>query len=154
MKLTKIFGYTTLAACLAFVPVRMVRAQTGTGTDAVAAVTQLENDAVKADLSGDKAFSEKYLASDWIGCDSSGTWFTKADVLKMLADPQKNKYNSEKISDVKVRVYGNAAIATYSDTYDAVVNGEHRSRTILDTDVWVKTGGTWKQVSSHATTKK
>ena len=152
MKLMKIPVYAALAAVLVLVPVRMVRAQMG--TDAVAAVTQMENDGVKADLSGDKAWSEKNLASDWMGCDSGGSWYTKADALKMLSDPQNNKYNSEAISDLKVRVYGNTAIATYTDTYDAVVKGEHRSRTILSSDVWVKTGGAWKEVNSHSTTKK
>jgi hypothetical protein len=77
-----------------------------------------------------------------------------ATVAKMIADAKNNKYNSEKISNLKVRVYGNTAVATYKDSYDAMVRGEHRTRTILDTDVWVKTGGDWKEVSSHATTAK
>jgi uncharacterized protein DUF4440 len=122
--------------------------------DAVAAVTKLENDAVKADLAGDKSFSEKNLASDWTGGDSSGEFFTKADVLKMLDDAKNNKTNSEKISDLKVRSYGDAAVATYRDTYDAMVQGEHRVRTVISTDTFVKQGGAWKQVASHASTSK
>jgi|ERR1017187_7672469 hypothetical protein len=152
MNQMKVAVYAALAAVVVLVPTRMVRAQAG--GDTVATITRLENDSVKADLAGDKSWTEKNLSKDWMGCDSGGTWFTKADTLKMLADTQNNKYNSEKISDLKVRVYGGTAIATYTDTYDAVVAGEHRSRTILSTDVWVKTASGWKEVSTQGTTKK
>jgi hypothetical protein len=129
-------------------------AQTGTKADAVAAITKLENDGVKADLANDKSFNEKVLADDWTGGDSGGTWFTKAEVLKLMADPEHNKTNSEKLSELKVRVYGNTAIATYKDTYDAMLKGEHRTRTVIGTDTFVKIGNEWKQVASHASTAK
>ena len=156
MKRTKVTLYAALAALGAFavlLPITVIRAQSG---DVAAAITKLENDGVKADLAGDKSFTEKYVADDWVGCDSDGKWFTKPEVLKMLADPKNNKYNSEKLSDLKVRVYGNGntAVATYSDAYDALVDGQHRTRTVLSTDVWVKIGNDWKQVSSHSTTAK
>ena len=158
MKRTKVTLYAlaalpALAAFGALAPVSMIHAQSG---DVAAAITKLENDGVKADLAGDKSFTEKYVADDWVGCDSSGKWFTKPEVLKMIADPKNNKYNSEKLSDLKVRAYanGNTGVATYTDSYDAIVAGEHRTRTILATDVWVKVGGDWKQVSSHSTAKK
>jgi hypothetical protein len=129
-------------------------AQTGGNADAVAAVTKLENDGVKADLANDKAFYEKVLADDWTGGDSGGTWFTKADVLKLMDDPEHNKTNSEKISELKVRSYGNTAIATYKDTYDSMLKGEHRARTVIGTDTFVKIGGEWKQVASHGSQAK
>jgi len=132
----------------------VVRAQTGANADAEAAVTKLENEVVKADLAGDKAFYQKVLADDWTGGDSEGTWFTKADVLKMMADPQNNKTNSEKLTDLKVRVYGSTAVATYKDTYDMLLMGQHRARTIIGTDTFVKIGGEWKQVASHASVAK
>ena len=81
-------------------------------------------------MAGDNAWAEKYLAEDWIACDSSGKWYTKDDMRKMMADPKNNKYNSEVMSDLKVRVYGTTAVATYKDTYDAMVQGEHRTRAI------------------------
>ncbi len=49
----------------------VTRAQTGAKPDTVAAVTKLENDAVKADLANDKAFYEKVLAED---LDRWGQW--------------------------------------------------------------------------------
>jgi len=132
----------------------LAKAQTGGKSDAVAAVTKLENDAVKADLANDKAFFEKVLADDWTGGDSEGTWYTKAEVLKLMGDPEHNKTNSERISELKVRVYDNAAVATYKDTYDSMIKGEHRARSVIGTDTFVKMGGEWKQVASHASQAK
>jgi len=132
----------------------VTRAQTGANADVIAAITKLENDAVKADLANDKTFYEKVLAEDWTGGDSGGVWFTKAEVLKLYADPEHNKTTSEKISDLKVRVYGNAAVATYKDTYDAMLKGEHRARTVIGTDTFAKIGSEWRQVASHASIAK
>jgi hypothetical protein len=53
------------------------------------------------------------------------------------------------VRELKVRVYGNTAVATYKDTYDIQFKGEHRSHTIIATDTFVKMGGEWKQVASH-----
>jgi hypothetical protein len=139
-------------AILAFLTA--TKAQNGGKADTIAAITKLENETVKADLANDKAFYEKLLADDWTGGDSTGTWFTKADVLKLMDDPEHNKTNSEKISDLKVRAYGNAAVATYKDTYDALFKGEHRARTVIGTDTYAKIGGEWKQVASHASQAK
>ena|ERR1700733_7277562 len=133
---------------------RVLRAQTGSKSDAAAAVSKIENDGVKADLSGDKAFYEKVLAEDWTGGDSEGKFYTKADILKMLDDPKNNKTNTEKLFDLKVRVYGNTAVATYKDTYDMLLNGQHRAHTIIGTDTFVKMDGDWKQVASHASVAK
>jgi len=106
-------------------------AQTGAKADAVAAVTKLENDGVKADLANDKAFYEKVLADDWTGGDSGGIWFTKADMLKMMADAEHNKTNSEKITELKVRVYGNTASQPTRTLTTRCSKGEHRARTVI-----------------------
>ncbi len=121
--------------------------------DATAEVTAIENASVKADMASDKTFYEKALATDWTMGDSSGKWYTKAAILKLMDDPKNNKFNSEKLSDLKVRTYGDTAIATYKDTYDAIVEGKHRMRTVISTDTFVKQGGTWKEVASHSSTE-
>jgi hypothetical protein len=151
MSPTKAGMYLSILA-LAVAPVYALRAQGN--ADVVSAITKLENDQVKADLAQDKTWSEKYLTDDWMGCDSSGKWYSKPEVLKMLADPKNNNYKSEKISNLKVRVYGTTAVATYTDSYEATVAGEHRVRTILSTDVWVKIGADWKLVSGQSTATK
>jgi Domain of unknown function (DUF4440) len=132
-----------------FAGLGVTQAQTGTNADAVATITNLENDAVKADLAGDTDFYQKVLADDWTRGDSDGTFYTKAEVMKVMADANDFKTNSENLSELKVRVYGNTVVATYKDTYDILFKGEHRSHTIIATDTFVKMGGEWKQVASH-----
>src|SRR5580700_4686414 len=132
----------------------VTQAQARADADVVTAISNLENDAVKADLAGDAAFYQKVLAEDRSRGDSDGTFYTKADPLKLMADSKDFKTNSEKLSELKVRVYGNTAEATYKDTYDILIKGEHRNHTIIATDTFVKIGSEWKQVASHGSEAK
>jgi hypothetical protein len=86
--------------------------------------------------------------------DSDGTYYTKTQLLKLMADANNIKTNSERLSELKVRVYGDAAVATYKDTYDILIMGEHRAHTIIATDTFIKMGDEWKQVASHGTEAK
>jgi Domain of unknown function (DUF4440) len=121
-----------------------------TTNDAVAAITQFENNAVKADLAGDSSFFQKNYADNWTGGFSGGAWTTKESMLADMKDSANNKMNSEEISDLKIRVYGDTAIATYTDTYDAMIRGEHRAKTVLSTDTFVYQNGAWKEVADHS----
>ena len=132
----------------------VTRAQTAVTTDAVTAISNLENDGVKADLAGAPEFYQKVLADDWTRGDSDGTYYTKADLLNLMGDKNSIKTNSEKLSELKVRVYGDTAVATYKDTYDLLIKGEHRAHTIIATDTFVKMDGEWKQVASHGSEAK
>jgi hypothetical protein len=126
-----------------------------TTSDAVAAITQFENDAVKADLAGDSSFFQKNYADNWTGGFSGGTWSTKESMLTDMNDSANNKMNSEEISDLKVRIYdSNTAIATYTDTYDGMVRGEHRAKTVLSTDTFIRQNGVWKEVAGHSSVAK
>lgn len=126
----------------------------GDSSDTVAAITQLENDSVKADLANDVSWSKQNLASDFIGGSSFGEWQTKAELLKDAEDTAKNKTNSETMSNLKVSAYGNTAVARYTETYDSLYHGEHRARSVICTDSWIKQGGAWKQVASHCSQAK
>lgn len=119
-------------------------------TDAVATITQMENASVKPDMAGDSSYVEKNYADSFSGGSSWGNWETKQSILADMKDSKNNKTNSEEISDIKVQIYGNTAIATYKSTYDSTYHGEHRARTILSTDTFVRQGGSWKQVASHS----
>jgi hypothetical protein len=132
----------------------VTQAQTRADADVVTAISNLENDAVKADLAGDAAFYQKFLAEDWTRGDSDGTFYTKTQIVDLLADPKNFKTNNEKLSELKVHVYGNTAVATYKDAYDIMIMGEHRVHTIIATDTFVKAGDEWKQVASHGAAAK
>ena len=146
--------WISLLGIALFAGLSVTQAQTGAKVDVATTISNLENDGVKADLAGDPAFYQKVLAEDWTRGDSDGTYYTKAELLKLMADTKNIKTNSEKLSELKVRVYGNTAVATYKDTYDILIMGEHRAHTIIATDTFVKMGGEWKQVVSHGSAVK
>ena len=130
------------------------QAQTGAEGDVVTAISNLENDGVKADLASDPNFYQKVLAADWTRGDSDGTYYTKAQLLQLMADTKDIKTNRENLSELKVRVYSNPAVATYKDTYDILIKGEYRAHTIIATDTFVMIGGEWKEVASHGSETK
>jgi hypothetical protein len=119
-------------------------------SDAVAAITKLENEIVKADLANDISFYQNILADDWTAGASLGTWYTKQSSLAEMKDTKNNKTNSESISDLKVRVHGDVAIATYKETYDSLIKGKHLARTVICTDTFQLQNGAWKLIASHA----
>jgi ketosteroid isomerase-like protein len=132
----------------------MVSAQTNAGaSDAVKAITQLENENVKASLANSRQFLQKNVSEDFVGGTSFGKWESKADMLKDTDNPA-NKVNSMSIRDLKVHAYGDTGIARYTMAYDDTYNGEHRARTVLCTNTWVRQAGGWQQVASHCSQKK
>jgi hypothetical protein len=101
MNWIKVVIYTVVV--VVFIPLQSAHAQSS--SDTVAAITKLENDSVKADLAADTSWTEKFLADDWMGCDSEGKWYTKAEALKLMADTKNNNFKSEKLTDLKVRLW-------------------------------------------------
>jgi hypothetical protein len=124
--------------------------QTNSSAADVATITQMENASVKADMAADSTYIEKNYAENFTGGSSWGNWETKQSILADMKDSKNNKTNSEAISDVSVRIYGDTAIATYKSTYDSLYHGDRRTRTILTTDTFARQNGTWKQVASHS----
>jgi hypothetical protein len=83
-----------------FAGLSVARTQIAASDDILTAISNLENDAVKAI----RLFIRKFLAEDWTWGDSDGTYFTKAVLLNLMADKKSIKINSENLSELKVRV--------------------------------------------------
>ena len=115
----------------------------------VAAITKLENDQVKADLSGDISYYEATLAEDWIHGTGAGTWLTKASYLQLLRDTSGKPLKSSEISNLSVHMYDGAAVATYDQVYEAFIQGQYQQRKVINTDVFVKRNDRWIMVVSH-----
>jgi hypothetical protein len=132
----------------------MMSAATGKKLDSKgveAAITQMETDNIKADLAGDSSWMKREMTDNYTMGTSWGAFETKSELVSDAADTAKNKTNKREISDLKVRVYGeNTAIATFKESYDLMIKGEHRTRKILTTDTWVNENGTWKLAASHS----
>jgi Domain of unknown function (DUF4440) len=132
--------------CLVFsisLPV-LLNSQSGRA-DAVAAVTKLINDDIKASLAGDTNFVKTTYVDGYIEGTSLGTWMTKEQFM----DTSSNKVNSRDVSDLKVNAFGNTVIARFRETYDALVQGEQHKRTVICTQTWNKQGAAWKVLATH-----
>ena len=153
MRLTR-YSFVILAVVLALsvFPITALAQTNSSATDpaAIATITQMENAAVKADMAGDSSFVEKNYTENFTGGSSWGNWETKQSILADMKDTKNNKTDSEAISELSVRVYGDTAIATYKSTYDSLYHGDRRARTILSTDTFVRQNGSWKLVASHS----
>jgi len=126
-----------------------VLAQGGGAAADVAAITGIVNGVAKADLAGDTSYYQNQLSDDWTGGTSRGTYDTKASLLADMRDTKNNKTSSESIANIKVRTHGDVAIATYSQTYDATIKGQHYARTVICTDTLHRMSGAWKTIAGH-----
>jgi SnoaL-like domain len=117
-----------------------------------ATITKLETDSRKADMAGETgSWMKTHNTENYTMGTSWGAWEDNAELQKDAADTAKNKTTKRDISDIKVSVYGkNTAIARYKESYDMMIKGEHRARTILTTDTWVNEKGVWKLAASHS----
>jgi hypothetical protein len=120
------------------------------GIDDTAALKKWEYDAVAADLAGDANFYAANLVEDWTGGMSNGAFQTKAMLVADLRDPKRNITLAETITEPRVRLYGDVAVTTYTETYDALIHGERRAKTIITTDTFIKRNGRWLQASAHS----
>jgi len=118
--------------------------------DPIAWITQYENDAAAADLAGDVSFYQKNLKDDWSDGMSNGQFQTKKKLISDLTDKAHNITFHETLANMKVRVYGDTAVATYTETYDALTSGKRVAKTIITTDTFVKVGGQWKLAAAHS----
>jgi hypothetical protein len=118
--------------------------------DPAAWITQYEHDAAAADLVGDVSFYQKNLADDWSDGMSNGKFQTKKELIYDLTDKKQNITYHETLSDIQVRVYGDTAVATYTEMYDALIGGKRVAKTIITTDTFAKIGEQWKLVAAHS----
>ena len=118
--------------------------------DVAQALMKLENDWAKAGLAGDTAALEKMLASDYVYTNPEGGMSTRADTLSAMKSGA-TKYDIFTVSDMKVHVYGDAAVVTGTGHTKGKEDGKPIDDTVRFTDTWVKQGGNWVCVATHVT---
>jgi ketosteroid isomerase-like protein len=114
---------------------------------------QMERDWGKAQIKKDYAAVDKMLAADWQGIDYDGQIVDKATYMAHMRSEQ-STLQSEDISQMKVRVFGNTAIVTGKDTEKSTDRGKNSSGTYVWTDVFVLRNGQWQVVASQSTISK
>jgi len=136
-------------------PVRVLLLVTSTvlfGQEKTAEQTllQLENDWSQADLHKDAAALNRILAEDWIGIDFEGTVLNKTQALRGIASDAA-ALESTILRNMKVRIYGDTAVITGTDTEQGEYHGKDSSGSYVWTDVFVRRNGRWQAVSSQST---
>jgi ketosteroid isomerase-like protein len=123
----------------------------GSGTEqAVAGLEQQWTDAAKASNPEPLA---PLLADKFVSTDSQGKVIGKAETL---AHTKAAKWQTNQISDVKVTVFGNTAIATGNWAGKGTdENGKPVDTHERWTDTWMKmSNGKWQCIASHGSTIK
>jgi ketosteroid isomerase-like protein len=115
------------------------------------AILKLEEQWVAALVKVDIAALEQLYSDSLTYSHSSGTTDTKAEYLANLK-AGRTKYESIVREEVKVRVYGNAALHTSKTHFKLINNGQPQAFAVKMLHVWVKEGKSWRLVA-HQTTR-
>ena len=94
---------------------------------------------------GDTSAIDRILADDFIEVDPKGHLYTKQQMIDETRNAPKY-FVSNRLNDVKVRFYGNTAIAQGSETWEKR-SGE-RGRFVW-TDTWLRRNGRWQIVAAE-----
>jgi ketosteroid isomerase-like protein len=109
-------------------------------------LTKLENDWAKATISKDYGVLDRVIADDYTSSgDPDGSVTTKAQEIASLKSGE-TVITSYKYADMKIRVYGNAAVVTGLQTFAIKNKGKDVGGAFRFTDTWVKKGDTWQCV--------
>jgi ketosteroid isomerase-like protein len=133
-----------LAAVLLIPPV----AAAESATDAIA---KLEHEWSAAYLRHDARTVERILADDFVGIDGRGVVSDKIEEIASAKATAAGDFEllAETFTDLRVRIYGDFAIANAISNEKARFKGKDVSPRYRRTTVWVKRDGTWRCVSFH-----
>ncbi len=141
--------FLAISICAVCFTVAGLAAQKGSGSDSKASFDKFVDEANKAQTNNDAKWMEANLAAGYVEGTSFGTWIPKAQLIKDANDPSNNKFTKSDISDVETEVVGNVGLARFKESYDAVIEGQHRARTIICSMTAAKQGSGWKGLSNH-----
>ena len=118
-------------------------------TSAEDQIQKLEQDWAQATIKSGAAAVDQYEADDIVTTDPSGRVTDKAQDKTDLSSGDL-KYQSMELSDMRVRVYGDSAVAAGTNTLNGTYKGQDISGKYRFTDTWVKRNGKWQVVAGTA----
>ena len=110
---------------------------------------KIEQDWASAYVKRDKAFVERITSADFAFIGPDGNMVGKEEYVKSIDGD--TVFTAFKVEELKVRVYGDAAVVLGIASITAKAKGEDESGRYSFTDVFVKQKGEWKAVSGHVT---
>ena len=143
MKLRAVF----LGAVLSVAGVFVVRAQNAGNAEAERYIKESEKQWAESVASGDSSVVERILAEDFVGVDPDGSFYEKAKMVKDTASAPKY-FLSNHLNEVKVRFYGDAAVAQGTESWVRRSGTPLHGRFVW-TDTWIKWNGKWQIVAAE-----
>ena len=147
--------FTLLAAAvLALAPYTGVQknraASVSTHTCTKEEILEIEKERNQAIISGDAVALERMTSDNYTFITLRGELRTKTEIVQGFKSGSFH-YESRQISDLNVRVYGNAAIVTGRSIQKGRENGKDYSGDYRFTRVYVKQDGRWQTVALQTT---
>jgi len=143
MKLrTMLFG-----AAIFIVAMFAVRAQDSGNAEAERYIKESERQWAESVASGDSSVAERILVEDFVGVDPDGSQYNKAEMVKNTASAPKY-FLSNNLNEVKVRFYGDAAVAQGNESWVRKSGVPLHGRFVW-TDTWIKRNGKWQIVAAE-----
>ena len=102
-------------------------------------------------LQKDAATLERIWADDYTFTNGAGETHSKADRLANLKSGATSLDSISEEEDMKVRVYGNVAVATSRVTIKGQYSGKQTSGQYRSIHVWVKGAAGWQLVANQIT---
>lgn len=116
-------------------------------------IKKQEQNWAQATVKEGAAAVDQYEADDIIDTDPSGRVTDKNQDKTDLSSGDL-KFQSIELSELKVHVYGDTAVAAGTSTVKGTYKGQDISGKYRFTDVWVKRNGKWQAVASQSTKLK
>jgi ketosteroid isomerase-like protein len=96
---------------------------------------------------GDTSAVERILADDFVGMDPKGRLYDKAKMVSDTRDAPKY-FVSNHANKIKVRFYGDTAVAQGSETWEQRTGDPPRGRFVW-IDTWLRRNGKWQIVAAE-----
>lgn len=115
-----------------------------------ALLSDLQQALARAWVAGDRATIERIIAPEWTTTGPDGGKGDRATVLAQVFEARVHTIQRLEIDDVRVRVFGDAAVVTGRTHGVGTYSGAPYDVVIRFTDTFVRRDGRWQAVASHA----
>lgn len=111
---------------------------------------KIEKDVAAGLVKGDTSVFTTYFAENAVVTDPGGMMMTRAESITIFKSGDL-KFETMMVDDVKVRLYGNTAIVTYTSADKGTFKGQAFTGKHRWTDTFVKMKGKWLIVAAQGT---
>ena len=139
-----------LLACAFICFLYAAGAQAPSTAEAERYIKESERMWAESSANGDSGLIERILADDFVGVAPDGSFYDKA---KEISDTRESarEYVSNHLNEVKVRFYGDTAVAQGNESWVRRKGIPLRGRFVW-TDTWIRRNGKWQIVAAEDVT--